>query len=362
MPDVDEAGHNVGGASPEYAETVAQVDADLGRLIEGLDDGATTFFVLPDHGHIDTGGHGGWEEPVISTWAAIAGPGIKQTTAEAELADIAPTVAVVAGLQAPLQGMGTAIDAVLSDTNGKARDAEFVRGAGVSLDYISTVLGSDGVTDIASIESPAELAGLRAAADAERIAADRGERLALFIGILVAAAVLIAFIAITSWRALVSILAGTAAYVVVYNVLFFVVHGYQWSLSAFNEEDFVEAFFMQRMTEAAIAGAVAALVAALVYAAIRTVRDDRPKGSANEWLALGGGAVLLAQTALLVQVGIFLWRWGAEVSWILPDFREGFKYDLDLIQMTGLGAAAVAGPIIAWLVGRVLPARRRSAA
>ena len=115
LPDVDNTGHDFGGASPEYAEVVGKVDADLTRLIEGLDDGATTFVVLPDHGHIDTGGHGGWEDPVIHTFAAFAGPGVAQVEAEAHLADIAPTVAVIAGLQAPLQGTGTAIDAVLDD-------------------------------------------------------------------------------------------------------------------------------------------------------------------------------------------------------------------------------------------------------
>lgn len=133
LPDVDEAGHAHGGASPEYADTVARVDEDLGRLIAGLDDGATTFVVLPDHGHIDSGGHGGWEDPVVHTWAAFAGPGVAVTTATAELRDVAPTVAVIAGIQAPLQGTGTAIDAVLADPNGSSRDAEFIRAAGEAM-------------------------------------------------------------------------------------------------------------------------------------------------------------------------------------------------------------------------------------
>jgi hypothetical protein len=358
LPDVDNAGHSFGGASAEYAEVVAKVDADLTRLIGGLDDGETVFVVLPDHGHIDTGGHGGWEEPVIRTFAAIAGPGVKPGVSEAQLADIAPTVAVLAGMQAPLQATGTAIDAVLADTNGSARDAEFVRGAGISLSYVRKVLGDDGLKGVESISAPADLAKLRADADSARLADERDVRRPLGLGIYAAIAVLLAVIGITSWRALVAALAGTAAYAAAYNALFFGLHRLQWSLSAFNDEAMLEAFFNQRMLEAALSGLLACVVAGLVYVALRPEPRGPDSGYAAEWLALGGATVLLAQAVLLGQVGGYLWRWGAEVAWILPNMREAFKYDLDLIQMTALGAAAVAGPFITLAIGRLHPKTR----
>jgi hypothetical protein len=361
LPDVDNAGHSYGGASAEYADTVAKVDADLTRLIEGLDDGETVFVVLPDHGHLDSGGHGGWEEPVIRTFAAIAGPGVKQTAAEAALADIAPTVAVLAGMQAPLQATGTAIDAVLANTNGSARDAEFVRGAGITLSYIRKVLGDEGLIGLESISGPEGLATLRADADATRLAEERDVRRPLALGIYAAIAVLLAVIAITSWRALVAALVGTAAYAAAYNALFFGLHRLQWSLSAFNDEAMLEAFFNQRMLEAALSGLLACVVAGLVYVALRREPKGPHRGYATEWLALGGATVLLAQAVLLGQVGTYLWRWGAEVAWILPDMREAFKYDLDLIQMTALGGAAVIGPLLTWAIGRFHPKTRRSA-
>lgn len=361
LPDVDNTGHDFGGSSKEYADTVAKVDADLTRLIEGLDDGATTFVVLPDHGHIDTGGHGGWEDPVIHTFAAFAGPGVAQTETDADLQDIAPTVAVLAGIQAPQQGVGTAIDAVLADRNGSARDAEFVRSAGITLAYVRKVLGDDGVRGIESVGSPASLAGLRADADAERLADERDARLALFIGAVFAAFVLAVIIGIASWRALVAALAGTAAYAAVYNGLFFGVHRFAWSLSTFNEETQIDAFFNQRMLETALAGLAACLVAALVYAALRRQPRGPQSGYAVEWLALGSATVLVAQAALVLQVAYFLWQWGAAVTWILPDMKMAFKYDLDLIQLTALGAAALLGPLVAWLIGRFHPRTRRTA-
>jgi len=43
------------------------------------------------------------------------------------------------------------------------------------------------------------------------------------------------------------------------------------------------------------------------------------------------------------------------VTWILPDLRLGFKYDLDLLQCVALGAASVLSPLVTWLVGRYHP-------
>lgn len=357
LPDVDNAGHDFGGASKEYAEVVAKVDDDLQRLIDALDDGNTTFVVLPDHGHIDSGGHGGWEPDAVNTFVALAGPGVVSTGASgedaphAQLADVAPTVAVLAGIQAPLQGTGTAIDAVLSDTNGSSRDAEFVRAAGVTLSYVRKVLGDDGVREVSSISAPSQLAGMQRAADAKKLVKERDSRLAMIAGAAIAVGVFLIFLGITSWRALVAAVVGTLTYTAAYNALFFGLHHLDWSLSAFNDESMVQAFFNQRMLEAGLAGVAACLVAALVYGALRTRGPRRP----GEWLSVGGATVLLVQGALAVQVALFLWRWGAAVTWILPNMREAFKYDLDLIQMTALGAAAVAGPLLVWLVGRFHP-------
>lgn len=362
LPDTDNAGHDFGGASPEYAEVVGRVDADLSRLIKGLDDGATTFVVLPDHGHIDSGGHGGWEPDATRTFAALAGPGVAQATAEADLADIAPTVAVLAGLQAPLTGTGTAIDAVLADTNGSARDAEFVRAAGITLSYVRKVLGDDGLREIESIASPADLKQIRADADAERLAEERESRIAVIVGAVLAVLVLAAAIGIASWRALAASIAGTAVYAIVYNALFFGAHRLQWSLSAFNDEAMLDSFFNTRMVEAALAGLAGCAVAALVYVALRKEPRGPQSGYNVEWLALGGATVLMIQASLVLQVAWFLWQWGAKVAWILPDMKAAFKYDLDLIQLTALGVAALIGPLVTWLVGRIHPRTRKTAA
>jgi hypothetical protein len=171
----------------------------------------------------------------------------------------------------------------------------------------------------------------------------------------------LAAIGVASWRALVAALAGTAVYQVIYNGLYFLVHGHRWSLSAFNEEDLIDAFFYTRMGEAVVAALLAAVVAAFVYVALR--RD--PKGPRGEflpgWLSLGVATVLVIMASQALQVAWYVWAWGVEVTWWLPDLMWGFKFDLDLIQTAALGAAALLAPAVTYLVGRYHPKMRAAA-
>ena len=133
-------------------------------------------------------------------------------------------------------------------------------------------------------------------------------------------------------------------------------HGYLWSLSAFNTETKVGAFMNGRMIEAAVSALVAVAVAALVYPYLRKVgwgpQDRRYLGG---WLALAPATLLVVLGTLAVQVAWFIWWWGASITWILPDFKWAFKYDLDLVQMTAVGAAVLVAPVVSYLIGRYHP-------
>ena len=73
------------------------------------------------------------------------------------------------------------------------------------------------------------------------------------------------------------------------------------------------------------------------------------------YLALAPATLLVILGTLAVQVAWFLWRWGAAVTWMLPDFRWAFKYDLDLVQMTAVGASVLLAPLVTYLIGRYHP-------
>lgn len=360
VPDVDEAGHAHGSASAEYAGVVAKVDADLARLIEAADDGETVFVVLPDHGQLPEGGHGGWEDAVIHTSATFAGPGVKQGTASANLDDIASTVSVLAGLQAPEMGAGLAIAEVLADPNGRSQDADLLRAAGFTIAYAREIAGQAAIEDVESLGSANDLDALAASAEERRHASEREERLPIALGGAVAALAVLVIIGLASWRVLVSALTGMAGYAALYNLLFFVVHGYRWSLSAFNEEDLVQAFMNGRMIEALIAGLAGCVIAALTYAALHRGRADGARPSAATSLSLGIATALAILGFLGLQVAWFVWQWGPTTTWILPDLKWGFKYDLDLLQATAIAGVALLGPVVTLLVGRLATRAQRA--
>jgi hypothetical protein len=355
LPDLDEAGHSYGGASAQYKQTAARMDADINRLVTSLQSSDTVFVITADHGHIDSGGHGGWE-PVATTVPGIfSGPGIRSETTTGQLQQIAPTVSILLGMRDPAYAEAQSMRSVIATTNEMLFAADAAHHIAFDANYIGVVKGAE--------PSPSDLqdGGIGpddavAAAQAERLAAERSDRVSQALAICLGVLIIIVVVGLSSWRALVAGLAGVVAYYALYETLFFVVHGYQWSLSAFNTETYVKTFMYWRMGEAAIAALIGVAVATAVYPLLR----DRPRGPQERdylpgYLSLGPSTLLLILGTLALQVAWYLWYWGASITWILPDLRMGFKYDLDLVQMTAVGLAVVLAPLVAYLVGRYHP-------
>ena len=117
----DEAGHGYGGASPVYAQVVEGIDKRIARLVERLDLSRTTLIVTADHGTIDTGGHGGWEDSVLRVPFVAVGKAVRPGAyADAEQTDLAPTVAVLLGTAIPTHSQGRGLLDLL-DMPDKAR-------------------------------------------------------------------------------------------------------------------------------------------------------------------------------------------------------------------------------------------------
>lgn len=99
----DEAGHDTGPLSPAYDRALLAQDAHLGRLLEAIEarrsdparaDEHWTVLVTTDHGHLDTGGHGGDSPAERQVFVILAEPGRPAGTLldSPRLIDIAPTV------------------------------------------------------------------------------------------------------------------------------------------------------------------------------------------------------------------------------------------------------------------------------
>lgn len=353
LPDVDEAGHAHGGASPEYATMVSRVDSDLGRLVSGLQDGQTDFVIVADHGHIDTGGHGGWESEAVEVPGVFAGPGIVLGTGQGDLADVASTIAVLSGAPVPRMSAGSPLVQVVGEP---AKDWPAVAQADRFWRQYGAVVGAPGdAPDSAQGPVAAEVKqwalGWHKVADSVA----REPRLPVTAGAVLACLLILALILIGSRPAFIAALAGAISYYAVYNAAFFLVHGNRWSLSSFNSEDRIGEWMNLRSVEAAVALLIAAAVAAAVYPLVRHSAFGPHSPFLSGWLTLGPVTALFVLATLGVQVAWFYWWFGIEPVLGLPDLKWAFKYDLDLVQMTAVGAAALVAPLVTYLVGRYHP-------
>ena len=361
LPDIDEAGHAYGAASREYAATAEKVDQDLSALVGAFQDGHTTFVVASDHGHIATGGHGGWEDEVIRVPVVIAGPGATVGRVSGMQEDVAPTAAALLGIAVPRDSIGRVLPSVLTTPSPQALAPAHEEREAMVRRYREVVLtGAKGkhVALIAEHGVPDDrLDALVARDTAARLEKERAQRQPMALAVVAAALGIVILIGILSWRTLVASAVGTVGYYLLYNILFFWVHGATWSLSAFNSEDRLKMFFNVRMGEAAIALLFAAVMAADIYLALRRDPKRPARDSLPGWLSLGVATVLVVLSTLAMQVAWYLWQWGASVTWVVPDLKWAFKYDLDLIQATAVGAAVLLAPLVTYLVGRYHPLR-----
>lgn len=113
---VDAAGHQHGGDSPEYRFAAETADRALARALGRVDLTQDAIIVIADHGHTDSGGHGGLEPEVVTVPLIAAGAGIDPsgTPRDAHLIDIAPTVAALLAIPSPGHGLGRTLTEILT--------------------------------------------------------------------------------------------------------------------------------------------------------------------------------------------------------------------------------------------------------
>ncbi|MHB8947226.1 MAG: alkaline phosphatase family protein [Bacillota bacterium] len=422
--DTDEQGHAHGGASPEYLKAALGIDARIGEFLEHVDLTKTTVIVTADHGHIDSGGHGGWEPEVTTVPVVMAGKGIVTPSsnaliifkdlspAELNLKDIPGVSVIIAPIQAAFEGQGgqgdvpTTIAALLgtsfpantvsqvlwqaldlSPADRAAKGAALAKTElGFTQAYLSTLgrtvppevkgnvdnmnsLLAEGRFSEAATAADKALTAMDSARTAARAAMVRKGQFGRLPVVLVLA-LLPLLLALALWRKLPLVLpavGGAVLYFIVYNLLFFVVHGYIWSLSAFNSEDQIMAFFNARMLEAALTAILAALALGVYAGAKRATLDQSavPSNGVPWYLSVAHGGAMVSffiAYGLFLQVLLAVLNFGLDFTWYLPNLRPGFKFYLDLLQGVTSSLAAVATPLVAMggaALGRLLIPRRK---
>ncbi|HXF70071.1 MAG TPA: alkaline phosphatase family protein [Thermoflexus sp.] len=325
----DEYGHAFGGASPAYREIVQRTDERLARVAAALDLSRTTLVVTTDHGHTDPGGHGGWEPIVKEVPMVMVGKGIRSgVKGQGTQADIAPTLAALLGIPIPAHAMGRPL---LEALEGPPEAIDAVARASAEqrtqlIHRIAQVLGRP-TPSLPAVKTAADLPAFDREADralnqvyGERLAQDRLGRAPLALLGLALIALLAALLVRPPYRG--AVLVGLVAFIGLVWGLYFG-RGYQWSLSVFNTEAQIEAFFMGRVLDALLGLAVVALLVG--------IWKGRRWGEAFEGILRAYGGIALA---FAFQVLLFYWAYGVSFLWGLPDLGWGFKYYLDLLTLS----------------------------
>ncbi len=354
----DELAHQYGGVSSQYLDEVRRVDDHIGRLAERMDLEKDVLIVTSDHGHVDIGGHGGWERSVLHVPLVMVGKTIRHGAYTERLqVDIAPTIAALLGLPIPVHAQGRPLVEMLeasADAKGRIGVNAGLQLVGLYDAYAQTL----GVRPFAgevltkyrerlargeegALSSMGEEITARAqAARAKRLWRERLLRLPIALGIALAP-LLYLLLFRRRLRQLLLPLGFALLYFVFYNALFFG-RGYNWSLSAFNSEAQIKTFFNGRLLDAAISFIAAGLLLALVS-------WKRPLLQTLERMVT---FAFFVGYLLLLQVDLFYWLYNIRFSWALPDLKLGFKYYMDLLQMvpTGLLGVILAplGVLIGW--------------
>jgi Type I phosphodiesterase / nucleotide pyrophosphatase len=315
----DEAGHEFGGASHSYRDVARVVDGCLANLVAAFDNGETTFVVVSDHGHTDRrgrGGHGGTEEEVLRVPIVLAGkaivPGVQW---QAEMVDVAPTIAALLGLPFPATNQGEVAWEAL-DMAGHERQAMRARW-----------------------EQQQRLVAARIPAREQVLAQQKQTR--VFPAFL-AALVTVGCMALVLWQQRGRsgrLLLALAAYYGCYYGLFALL-GLGYSLSSISREEYLYSFLGSDLLAAAIA-----LVAACLL--VRRPTDE------DASIALDVSLLIACTVAL--QVVIIYYRYGLMMEGFLPPLGASFKAYLDLLQIVAIA------PTCAVIFGVFRAVQRRSA-
>ncbi|MER6444673.1 alkaline phosphatase family protein [Streptomyces venezuelae] len=169
LGEIDAAGHSYGAASQQYLDTIARVDTLVGQLLTAVKNRPTyaqenwKILVTTDHGHTDSGGHGGSTIQERGTFVIAKGAGIPagSVRTDVRLADVAATALAQVGVSAsaldgvplnapdddPFDGLRPNLQARVDETGIPAGVKGFTHTppAGWSVD--NSKMGTGGVTE-----------------------------------------------------------------------------------------------------------------------------------------------------------------------------------------------------------------------
>ncbi|MBI3567089.1 MAG: alkaline phosphatase family protein [Gemmatimonadetes bacterium] len=362
----DEAAHAWGANSDEYRRAARLADGEIRAIAATLDLSQDALVVTADHGHLDVGGHGGSEPEVLDIPWVMAGRGIVAgARARGEQIDVAPTLAVLLGVEIPAMAEGKPLLDALTLSPAERAEAWRALAAqrGRSYARLYHVIGRtdapppdpDDVVTIPPMTDSAHIAHLDAAVARWRAAREARERSSR-VPLAAALALLPLGLLAVAWRAgavsgseIGHAALGTVVALAVYGV-FFRAAGLGYSFSDVNAEERLPAFFGRAMALAVACGAVG--VAAATWWRVRGAERAGALALARLGLGVAAGTAYAFGVAALATHA----RYGVVMHWEVPNVFWGFGFYLDTLSLM---AVAFMAPVLALLavgLGRLRPA------
>ncbi len=326
---MDDASHDLGPLSAGASKVLQQVDGCLASIAGAVDLKETVLVATADHGHIDTGGHGGTEEIVLRVPLVIAGgPVLPGARVEAQQTDIAPTICALLGLPFPATNQGRVLHEILPEASRSDIEARLQKQVAAFREFQTRLLGG-----------PPEQAR-----DRDR----QGRTVPAAVGTILLFALcmwlLWAILLNTSERR-----GATAALVVFYLIYFamFKLSGLAYSFSAVNREEYLPQFFLKNMLAAGAALTVAAFAAGWFV----------PGSNLAGRLRVSAALTTLVVASLAVQLVAIYWINGIFMTYWMLDLSWGIQAYFALLAIHALGFAMLLTPLTLyggeWLRSRV---------
>ena len=337
LDQVDYAGHHEGGPrDPRWNAAATRADAMLKQIAGTLNFSKDTLIVLSDHGQIDRGGHGGQDPITLVEPFVIVGAGVKPGKySDVQMADVAPTMAVLLGTNIPASSEGKPLLEMLNvDTTRQAliHKAWSAQQAALTFAYESAIGAPPQARESAQ-------AGVAAAIDLRETREGLPRVILAIVAVLIGAGILI-------WkrsRDVVMLFFAALLYVVVYNLIFAVITGNVYSMSTVPTAG-ATAFVVEIAEFTAIAVVLAWLAAMLLTSAFR-------RGALHAAQATYGFAFVTLYLLFLPALLGFAVN-GAVTTWRLPDPLLIFLHFTNLIQAMFVAALGIVLSGMAALVGR----------
>lgn len=322
LDQVDYAGHHEGGPmDPRWDEAANRTDKLLEQIATTMDLSQDTLLVISDHGHIDTGGHGGQDPIILIEPFVLVGKGvIPGDYGDVQMVDVAPTIAMFLGTSMLASNQGhpliSMVDLSLDEVNKintalSTQQSQLARVYGNAIGQPVNVLPS---ADIVTSTQNAMDAARNQRLNSERL--PRGIITFIFV---------FGFMILAGWHAQKYygwMLVGSIVYLLVFNIKYILIDHKTYSLSSVTDA-------MSLIASTALNSLLALFIGWLIFVLGMRIYQFRPHKVADLTMRY----IIVVLSLLTIPILLHFFINGAVVTWTLPDFFFAFLGLLFLIQI-----------------------------